>query len=56
MWDKIYKMAKIEFENVKLNKVKVNKVRDNKIVTGVPISTFIEKLIDAALPDKKAKK
>ena len=44
-------MAKIEFENVKLNKVKVNKVRDNKAATGVPISTFIEKLIDAELPD-----
>ena len=49
-------MAKIEFENVKLNRDKVQKVRDNKKETGVPISTFIEKLIDTALPDKKTKK
>ena len=50
-------MANIVFENVKLNKEKVNKVRDNKTATGVPISTFIEKLIDTALPDKpKSKK
>lgn len=43
------------FENVKLNKEKVDKVRENKNSTGVPISTFIEKLIDAALPDKPKK-
>jgi len=46
---------KVEYENVKLNKTKVMKVRDNKIASGVPISTFIEKLIDTALPDKKTK-
>ena len=47
---------KIEFENVKLNSIKVQKVRQNKVDTGVPISTFIEKLIDAALPSKPKKK
>jgi len=45
-------MGTIEFENVKLNKEKVKKVRDNKKTTGVPISTFIEKLIDVALPER----
>lgn len=45
----------IIFENVKLNKEKVQKVRDNKTITGIPISTFIEKLIDVALPDKPKK-
>lgn len=44
-----------ELESVKLKKTKVKKVRDNKKITGVPISTFIEKLIDTALPDKPKK-
>lgn len=44
-----------ELESVKLKKNKVKKVRDNKKITGVPISTFIEKLIDTALPDKPKK-
>lgn len=48
-------MAK-KFESVKLLTEKVDKVRVNKKTTGVPISTFIEKLIDTALPDKPKKK
>lgn len=45
-----------ELESVKLKKTKVDKVRLNKETTGVPIATFIEKLIDTALPDKPKKK
>lgn len=43
------------FESVKLKKSKIDKVRENKRVTKVPISGFIEGLIDKALPDKPKK-
>lgn len=45
-----------ELESVKLKKSVIQKVRDNKVYTGVPIATFIEKLINAALPDKSKPK
>lgn len=44
--------TKIKYESVKINTDTIKLLRENKNKTGVPISTFIDKLIRKALGKK----